>query len=56
MSEPKSKCCNVEVYDVLMEIEYDHDDMPLHDYQGHCSKCHEPVNEEGYRLFKTAGK
>lgn len=40
-----SDCCRVEVYDVLLEIEYDHDDMPIHDYQAFCSQCHRPCEE-----------
>jgi len=40
-----SNCCKAEVDDEIMEMDYDHDDMPIYDVQAFCSKCHKPCKE-----------
>jgi len=42
MSEYVSDCCGAEINEVLIDVEYDHDDMPIHDYQSYCTKCNKP--------------
>jgi len=42
MTEPKSKCCGADIEIRVIGIEYDHDDMPIHDVEEYCPKCNKP--------------
>ena len=42
MKKPKSNCCNAEIYELVIDIEYDHNDIPIYDYQEYCSECNQP--------------
>ena len=44
--EMKSKCCGAETEIITLEIEYDHNDMPIHDIEEVCSQCHKPCKVE----------